>query len=315
MNYIVLDLEWNQCPTGKSNEIINLPFEIIEIGAVKLNDALQETDRFREIVKPQVYKKLHFRTKEIVSLRSIDFESARYFPEIITDFLAWCGDQPAFCTWGPADLMELQRNLAYHKIPSPFPFPFLYYDIQKIFSIVYEDRKTRRSLEYAIDFLKFPKDIAFHSALSDALYTSLIMQHLTPKQIAENSSVDYYRTPARRRQEIHLTYSTYVKYVSKPFESKSQAMKDRIVSATTCYLCQKNVPKKMRWFPIGSNNYCALAFCPVHGYLKSKIRMRQNKDEKYYAIKTTKLISEEDAFAIREKRKIQKVKKKLHKQI
>ena len=43
--------------------------------------------------------------------------------------------------------------------------------------------------------------------------------------------------------------------------------------------------------------------------------MRQNKDEKYYAIKTTKLISEEDAFAIREKKEIQKVKKKLHKQI
>ena len=37
MNYIVLDLEWNQCPTGKSGEIRRLPFEIIEIGAVKLD--------------------------------------------------------------------------------------------------------------------------------------------------------------------------------------------------------------------------------------------------------------------------------------
>lgn len=314
MNYIVLDLEWNQCPTGKANEIAHLPFEIIEIGAVKLDDTFQETDRFREIVKPQVYQKLHFRTKEIVSLRAIDFETARSFPEIIQDFLTWCGDKPAFCTWGPADLMELQRNLAYYKIPSPFPFPFLYYDIQKIFSIVYEDRKTRRSLEYAIDFLDLPKNIAFHSALSDARYTALIMQYLTPKQIAENSSVDYYRTPDRRRHEIYLTYSTYVKYISKPFESKPLAMKDRIVSATTCYLCKKNVPKKIRWFPIGSNNYCALAFCPVHGYLKSKARIRQNKDGKYYAIKTTKLISEEEAFAIREKKEIQNVKRKLRKQ-
>ena len=31
MNYIVLDLEWNQCPTGKSDTIGQLPFEIIEI--------------------------------------------------------------------------------------------------------------------------------------------------------------------------------------------------------------------------------------------------------------------------------------------
>ena len=49
MNYIVLDLEWNQCPTGKSGEIRRLPFEIIEIGAVKLDENLQYVDSFREI--------------------------------------------------------------------------------------------------------------------------------------------------------------------------------------------------------------------------------------------------------------------------
>ena len=63
MNYIVLDLEWNQCPTGKENENELIPFEIIEIGAVKLNENLKEIDRFREVVRPQVYKKLHFKTK------------------------------------------------------------------------------------------------------------------------------------------------------------------------------------------------------------------------------------------------------------
>ena len=30
MNYIVLDLEWNQCPEGKGKENKELPFEIIE---------------------------------------------------------------------------------------------------------------------------------------------------------------------------------------------------------------------------------------------------------------------------------------------
>ena len=37
MDYIVFDLEWNQCPDGKEREVPALPFEIIEIGAVKLN--------------------------------------------------------------------------------------------------------------------------------------------------------------------------------------------------------------------------------------------------------------------------------------
>ena len=38
MNYIVFDLEWNQCPYGKEKENKKLPFEIIEIGAVKLDE-------------------------------------------------------------------------------------------------------------------------------------------------------------------------------------------------------------------------------------------------------------------------------------
>lgn len=314
MNYIVLDLEWNQCPTGKVEEDSRLPFEIIEIGAVRLDENLQETGRFREVVKPQVYRKLHFKTKEVVALRSIDFESARYFPEIIRDFMEWCGKDPKFCTWGPGDLTELQRNLAYYHIPSSFPFPLLYFDIQKIFSIVYEDRKTRRSLESAVDFLHIPKTIPFHSALSDACYTALIMEHLTVSQIQENSSVDYFRTPDSRRQEIYLHYATYEKFVSKPFDSKSQAMKDRVVASTACYLCRKNVQKKIRWFSTGGSNYHCLAYCNKHGYLKGKIRLRHREDGKIYAIKTTKLISDEDAYSIREKKEIQRLKRRLRKE-
>lgn len=314
MNYIVLDLEWNQCPTGKADEIEKLPFEIIEIGAVRLDETLKETGRFREVVRPQLYTKLHFRTKEIVSLRAIDFENARCFPEIIPEFFDWCGDDPSFCTWGPSDLMELQRNLSYYSIPSPFAFPLIYFDIQKIFSIVYEDRKSRRSLEYAVNYLHLPTDIPFHSALCDASYTSLIMQNMTVEQIRKNSSVDYFRTPNNRRQEIYLHYDSYVKFVSKPFASKTQAMKDRVVTSTSCYICRKNIPKKIRWFSVGSSNYCCVAYCSKHGYVKGKIRLRQRSDGKFYAVKTTKLISEEDAYEIREKKEIQKLKRRLRKE-
>ena len=54
MNYIILDLEWNQSPTGKINENKAIPFEIIEIGAVKLN-------KDKEILD---YKDNHKDTKE-----------------------------------------------------------------------------------------------------------------------------------------------------------------------------------------------------------------------------------------------------------
>lgn len=314
MNYIVLDLEWNQCPSGKEDECEKLPFEIIEIGAVKLNDTHTILDEFHQIVKPVVYPSLHYKTKEIVTLRSSDFISAPSFPSAVRDFFEWCGESPVFCTWGPADLTELQRNLAYHKIDYPFPFPLFYYDIQKIFSIRFEDRKSRRSLEYAVDFLHIKKEIPFHSALSDAIYTARIMQRLTNKMIKANSSVDYYHTPQSRRQEFSVRYHTYTKFVSKPFPSKILLMKDRVVTSTFCCKCRRTVQKKIRWFSVGSRNYYCLARCERHGYLKGKIRIRQNEDDTFYAIKTLKLISAEDAYEIKEKKEFLKLKRKLKKE-
>lgn len=305
MNFIVLDLEWNQCPTGKPDAICQLPFEIIEIGAFKLDEMLTIKDSFREIIRPQVYRTLHFKTREIISLRSIDLENGRTFPEVIRDFFDWCGSDPCFCTWGPSDLMELQRNMAYHDIPNTFPFPLMYYDIQKIFSIRYEDRRTRRSLEFAVDYLSISKEVAFHCALSDAHYTSLVMQHMTRYEILENSSVDYFRTPENRKEEIHIQYPTYTKYVSRPFPSKIQAMKDRVVTSTSCFLCRKNIPKKIRWFSSGSRNYLCLCQCEEHGYLKGKIRLRQRGDGKYYAVKTIRFVTPDEASAVAQRKESQ----------
>ena len=68
MNYIVFDLEWNQCPYGKEQENERIPFEIIEIGAVKLDSDKKIIDEYHTLIQPRVYKKLHFRTQEIIRL-------------------------------------------------------------------------------------------------------------------------------------------------------------------------------------------------------------------------------------------------------
>ena len=63
MNYIVFDLEWNQSPRGKAGEVSRLPFEIIEIGAVKLDKDRNEVDRFQQVIRPAVYRTLNYRTR------------------------------------------------------------------------------------------------------------------------------------------------------------------------------------------------------------------------------------------------------------
>ena len=55
MNYIVIDLEWNGSWSKKAHGYFN---EIIEIGAVKLDEKLTEQGVFHAVIKPQVSKKL-----------------------------------------------------------------------------------------------------------------------------------------------------------------------------------------------------------------------------------------------------------------
>ena len=45
MNYIVMDLEWNQSAKGKQFSEDHFPFEIIQIGAVKLDENKNVQDR------------------------------------------------------------------------------------------------------------------------------------------------------------------------------------------------------------------------------------------------------------------------------
>ncbi len=303
MNYIVLDLEWNQSPAGKSGENRAIPFEIIEIGAVKLDASRKITDRFHACVRPQVYRNLHFKTQELIHISMGELNSARSFREVAEDFFCWCGEDYRMCTWGTMDLEELQRNMDYYQMENPFPRPLLFYDIQKLFSRMYEDGHIRRSLEYAVEYLQFPKTLSFHRAFEDTCYTAMVMQMLDWDQVKEYLSVDYHRPPQTREDEIYLQFSDYAKYVSRPFSTKEDMMKDKAVTATPCCVCGRSLRRKIRWFPSGSKTYDSLSWCPEHGYMKGKIRLKKTgEEESCYAIKILRMASDEDVEIVREKR-------------
>ncbi len=310
MNYIVFDLEWNQCPFGKGRENPRLPFEIIEIGAVKLDEQRNVLGEFHRLIHPMVYKRIHFRTKEILGMSMKMLESGDFFYDAIKAFLDWCGEDYRFCSWGSMDLTELQRNMKYYGLLELIKGPIRYYDIQKVFSLAYEDGKSRRSLEYGIDYLNIEKTRDFHHALTDAYYTADIMKHIDEDILRMNDSIDCYQNPQSREEEIHVISESYEKYISREFESKEDAMKEREISASRCFLCGKNARKKIRWFSINSKNYYCVAYCGKHGYLKGKIRMKRAEDGNFYVVKTIKLAEEKEAIEIREKRDLLKRKRR-----
>ena len=234
MNYVVFDLEWNQCPYGKDREIKRLPFEIIEIGAVKLDSERNVVDCYHQIIKPTVYRTLHYRTRSIVHMTRKDLDGGKCFPEAVREFLSWAGGDSIFCTWGTVDLPELQRNMNYYRLLPLLHGPMHYYDVQKLFAIQFEDMKSRRALEYGIDFLNLDKDEDFHRALADARYTAEIFRRIDMDVVLAYDSIDVYQVPEKKTEEIHAVYNGYAKYISRTFPDKETAMRDAEVTSTYC---------------------------------------------------------------------------------
>lgn len=295
-----MDLEWNQSSDGSEEVCKVLPFEIIEIGAIKLNSERKMIGEFSELIRPQVYHEMHHITGKLIHLEMDELEKGQPFVDIEEKFRQWCGEDYLFCTWGPLDLVELQRNIRYYGLEPLGDGPIAYLDVQKLFSIAYEDRKSRRTLEYAIDFLHIEKDIPFHRAFSDAYYTAKVLARMEESVLA-NVSFDVFHLPRTKEEEVHIVFDTYAKYISRSFADKTEAMQDKTVIATKCYLCHRNLRKKIRWFSPNGKHYYSVSCCDKHGLMKAKIRIRKTEDDRVYVVKTEKFITPEEVQDIRGK--------------
>lgn len=301
-HFIVLDLEWNQSSHGKDGAMDRLPFEIIEIGAVKLNASLQIISEFHRLIKPRVYRQMHFKISEVTHMSIERLESeGQLFTDAMRDFLAWCGSDYRFCTWGTMDLTELQRNMVYHGLEIPFKEPLLYYDLQKIYSLIKGDRQ-KESLDTAVAEMGVLEDRPFHRALDDAYYTGKVMGNMDFYSMMEYISVDYYRLPETEEEEIYLEFPNYSKLVSRLYETKEEVLGSKRITDVVCYKCHRALRKKIRWFSSNQKFYFCLAQCPEHGYMKGKIRMKKTDDGSIFAVKTLKLVGDDGAALIAQKK-------------
>ena len=110
MKYIIMDLEWNGANTdsGYFNEII-------EIGAVALNDKMEIESEFQSFVKPTVTKKLRGRIAELTHISNDDLKSASGFVAAYRRLTEWIGNgDNCMLAWGNADIVVLYENLKHY---------------------------------------------------------------------------------------------------------------------------------------------------------------------------------------------------------
>ena len=181
--------------------------------------------------------------------------------------------------------------------------PFQYYDVQKLFSIAFEDKKKRRTLQYAVEFLNINEEVPFHRADADAVYAAEILKRVSEVEgVLKNYSFDTYRLPKNKAEEIKVIFDDYAKYISREFPSKVLAMNDKDVVSTRCFLCGSKTRKRIPWFSNNGKSYYSVMVCPKHGNIKGKIRMKRSTHDKIYVVKTMKQINMDTVNDIVDKR-------------
>ncbi|MHC1682699.1 MAG: exonuclease domain-containing protein [Clostridiaceae bacterium] len=183
MNYIIFDLEFNQkhldATDVQPNNNSNLPFEIIQIGALKLNENFETVSTFNKLIKPTVYKTIHPFVESLTKINNDRVSSCMPFVHVYEDFLKFIGnDEIVLCVWGTSDIKELLRNIKFHNL-STSSISINYIDIQKYASKYFKvPNEAKIGLSTAISLLNLPINKEFHDAFNDACYTAEVFNHI-----------------------------------------------------------------------------------------------------------------------------------------
>lgn len=183
MNYIVFDLEFNQ-QYPKDISVTNnikkgLLLEIIQIGALKLNNSFETISIFNTLIKPTVHTIIHPYVENLTRITNDSLTSSKTFPEVYKDFLDFIGDNEAIiCVWGTSDIKELIKNIRFHNL-SYSSLSKKYIDIQSLASKHFNTPKgSKVSLKNAIELLNINITGEFHNAYNDAFYTAEVFKKL-----------------------------------------------------------------------------------------------------------------------------------------
>lgn len=173
MFYVIFDLEWNNAYDYKLKKGVN---EIIEIGAIKLDEKLNIIDTFKQLIKPKLSKKLSSRFKNLthISMEEID-NSGIAFEAAIADFSRWSGGENSiFLSWSNSDLYVLIDNFKKFMGISSVDFIKKYADLQKYCQSFIENGNANQiSLAHCAELFEINVDTEnLHRALEDCYLSS-----------------------------------------------------------------------------------------------------------------------------------------------
>ena len=297
MNYIVLDMEWNQpwpgSPSSRKVLPVQIRGEIIQIGAVRVTEDQQVADEFQVMVKPKYYRHLNRRVSKLTGIKESRLkEEGVSFAYAMEQFRAWCGEDIVFLTWGFDDIGILRENLQLHGLETDWTGKW--YNAQMIFNAQTDGSTAQKALKTAMAEFGIEATRPAHDALGDAYHTALICARLDLKKGAE----EYDQALKSHENGFHGAElpGCICRQVYYDFADKRAALSAMSGEENRCPICEGRMLGS-RWFAQPGHRYMDMATCPEHGKFLIRVRLSEQPDGKVRVSRLTYEATSEAAEA------------------
>ena len=297
MNYIVLDMEWNQpwpgSPSAKKVLPVQIRGEIIQIGAVRVTEDQQVADEFQVLIKPKYYRHLNRRVSKLTGIKEARLHAEGVpMKDAIDAFHSWCGEDIVFLTWGFDDIGILRENLQLYGLDDSWTGKW--YNAQMIFNAQTDGSNAQKALKTALEIFEIEPSRPAHDALGDAYHTALICARLDLKR-----GIREYEDALKNHENgFHGAElpGCIARRVYHDLEDKKAALDMMTEQENVCPICGAQMTGT-RWFAQPGHRYMDLAQCPEHGKFLIRVRLSQQQDGKIRVSRLTYEATSEAAEA------------------
>ena len=175
MKHVVVDLEMNPVSREFREVRRKLNEEVIEIGAVRLDENFQQEAEFQCYVKPE-YGPIKKHITSLTGITQAMVADKKTYAACFQDFVDWVGEEETkIYSWSMSDIKQL-RSECRNKLPD-FDIEWLnerWVDLQQEF----DDRlglHNSLALKHALGAMDHKFEGTQHTALADAINTSAIL--------------------------------------------------------------------------------------------------------------------------------------------
>lgn len=249
MEYVIFDLEWNGSYSAKVGGYIN---EIIEFGAVKLNENMEIIGQFSVLVRPDLTKKLSSKVKSLTSLTNEELKKGYPFQYAFSKFQKFAKNCIVM-TWSTSDIATLQSNCIYYLKNNRLNFLKKYVDLQAYCQEMMGISGTSQiGLVTMAEMLGLDvDDIPHHRAVGDSIVSAKCLQKLYSKgalkpHIQKADCNEFYE-----KLVFHNTYAS----------SFDNPLVDRNAMTVNCNLCGARSDRQTEW-EIKNRGFYSSFLCP-----------------------------------------------------